>query len=238
MFCSKCGKELPEGAIACPACGEEVVKDIGFQEVTQSVQMKINDFRAQIKEEQEIRKIKDVTEMFVQQDEKQISYMGKGYLNNLLRNGVLSKGFGVLTDKRLYYKGKCFNKSGRFFYKTDEEKIIDLQDITASGFIYRRNIFLMLPASTFTLADVFITPMSIEYSDGLLGLLAFLSIILTLVSWYIYLFYKRTIYEITYAGGKIAIRVSGYGVKEIQKFNKELYRAKDELIKNNFRRWE
>ncbi len=90
------------------------------------------------------RNIRNVSELFVDQNEKQIAVLGAGYLSNLLNGGGLSKGFGILTSKRYYFSGKCFTKSGNHFIKTDEEWTVDLQDVTASGFCYIHHLSLLI----------------------------------------------------------------------------------------------
>ena len=81
---------------------------------------------------------------FVNRDEKYISSLGNGYLMNFLANGTLRRGFAVISNKRVYFKGSCFSGSGKSLVKTDEERTVDVKDITGSGFIYRRYIGILL----------------------------------------------------------------------------------------------
>lgn len=63
---------------------------------------------------------------------------------NYLANQSLSKGFAVISDKRVYFRGTCFSGTGKNLKKTDEERTVDVKDITGSGFIYRRYIGILL----------------------------------------------------------------------------------------------
>ena len=249
MFCQQCGKELPEGAQECPSCGAKTGKAINFedvkgyanqkgQEITQSVQNMAQDFKHQMQEEKEVRQIKDISNILVNPEERQIAVLGSGYLSNLIRNGQLAKGFGVLTDHRFYYRGKCFNRTEKMLYKTDEEKTVDLQDIMASGFVYNRNIFLAILALTATVCTVLLS--IAEYADSYYNYDTFWFILLfggaiSIALWVLYLVYKRAIYQISFAGGMIAIKAATYGSKQLHNFDRQLRQAKDEKLKKAMR---
>ena len=158
MFCAKCGTQLPEGANVCPSCGERVEKEINFsdvtnyaeqkaQQVSDNIQNQVQNIRQTQVEERAGRAVRDIREMFVSADEQQKAVIGGGYLDNMLRTGVLGRGFGVLTNRRLYYRGKCFYKVGGRYVKTDEDCTVDLQDITSSGFTYTRYLWLLVVAA-------------------------------------------------------------------------------------------
>ena len=54
----------------------------------------------------------DLRSMFVDANEQQIAVLGGNYLSNFLATGTIEKGFCVLSDKRVYFRGKCYYKSG------------------------------------------------------------------------------------------------------------------------------
>ncbi len=80
--------------------------------MSEGIQNQVQNFCQMQAEAEESRKVKGVSELFVDEQEEQKAVIGGGYLNNMLHSGVLGKGFGALTDRRLYYRGKCFYKSG------------------------------------------------------------------------------------------------------------------------------
>lgn len=135
MFCTKCGKELPEGALACPDCGEKVKWELNFNNVkayagekAQQASASIQNRYQEKKDSQKVqqasktvqeqgqqakkggkgsgRRIRNVDELFVSLDEKQIAIIGGGYLSNLLNSGTFGNGFGILTNRRLYFRGE------------------------------------------------------------------------------------------------------------------------------------
>lgn len=240
MFCTKCGAKLPDEATCCPNCQAKVEKVLDFSEATKAVGQQVNktvenvksktkSFQASYQKEQDDRKIKDVSELFIRPDEEQKAVIGGGYLANMFRTGVLSKGFGILTNRRFYFKGKCFYRSGKHFMKTDEERTVDLQDITSSGFTYTRHILWFAVGVLGLLWSLFGTIASYG-NENVFLLFIVIGWIPDIVVWLIYVFFKRAIYEISFAGGGIAIKASAYGIKEIKAFDKKLRRAKDDYV--------
>lgn len=238
MFCVKCGRELPEGVAACPDCGAKVEKEINLSDVTSyagqkaqqmsdSIQSQVNNFQQSQKEAAESRKIKDVRDLFVNEEEQQKAVLGGGYLSNLLHSGVLQKGFGVLTDRRLYYRGKCFYKVGGRYMKADEDCTLDLQDITSTGFFYTRNLICLLMSALSCIASWYCLIFCISEFYLLAAFLLCIFVALTVL---FFIVSKRTMYEVTFAGGTLSIKASSYGVPQLRAFDKELHRAKDEFL--------
>ena len=252
MFCQQCGNQLPEGVQVCPTCGASTAKSINFDDVkgfankkghelTSSVRNMSQDFKQQLEEEKEARKIREVSDIFVDPDEKQIAVLGSGYLRNLIQNGQLAKGFGILTDSRFYYRGKGFARIGKLMHKTDEERTVDLQDITASGFLYSRNTMLAALSVVLTviaiLLDVIVynNAYSSWYasdSDVVLFWLTWIGGgIVVLAAWTLFIIYKRAVYQIFFAGGSISIKASVYGSRQLHDFDRQLRQAKDEKVR-------
>ena len=237
MFCAKCGTQLPEGANVCPSCGEKVEKEINFsdvtnyagqkaQQVSDNVQNQVQNIRQTQAEEKAGRAVRDIREMFVSAEEQQRAVIGGGYLSNMLQTGVLGRGFGVLTNRRLYYRGKCFYKVGGRYVKTDEDCTVDLQDITSSGFTYTRYVWLLVSAVmvlAFGIYDLSVESAS-RYPEYALGIAVCL-IGAALLAAYVY--FKMTMYTVTFAGGSLSIKASSFGVREVKSFEKALHQAKD-----------
>ena len=178
--------------------------------------------------------IKDMSDIFVNPDERQIAIMQGRYLSNLIRKGQMTSGFGVLTDSRLYYRGESYHQEKWILYKTNEESIVDLQDITASGFIFRRNLILAAIAGFVTLIELLLI-VSVVFSppenviEFWLSMLVGGGIIIAL--WALFIFFRQTIYQISHAGGMIAIKVYPNKLKQLRDFDKKLHQAKDEKVR-------
>ena len=243
MFCTNCGNQIPDGSTMCPVCGNlfnieletqgmanqnQTINNQGnsvnmaqqFQTIGQNKLVKAKPNKAN-----EERQIKNVEELFVDEDEKQVAVLGGNYLQNMLRGGGLSKGFGVLTDKRYYFKGKCYTKQAGHFVNTDEEWCVDVKDITATGFAYKRRIGLLLLAIACLVIGVYCLASEVEAKLFFVALL--LGGVLFLIEYFIS---KRGMYIVAFAGGSIGLDVSSYGgTKAVKAFDRKIRKVKDKV---------
>lgn len=187
-----------------------------------------------IQEEKGTLPIKDMSDIFVNPDEQQIATIGGGYFINLLHAGQLARGFGVLTDSRFYYRGKAYHQLKWMLYKTNEESTVELQDITATGFIFSKNIIFAAIAALLTLIELLLIVLGLFASpDNVIEywLVTLIGACITVALWALYIWYRRAIYQVSYAGGMIAINASAYDMKQLHDFDRKLHQAKDEKVK-------
>lgn len=255
MYCGKCGTEITGAGKFCPKCGAEI-----FAQETTAPKPETRqgtDF-SRIKKDTEVQErhleeqhIRQLSASFISQNEKFITSLGNGYIVNYLTEKSLSNGFAFITDKRVYFKGSCLSGTGKKFTKTDEERTVDIKEITGSGFTYRKKVGLLYAAigsliilivALFILA-VSTTPSApaitliepgkssssqkglSESTKSILELLA--ACIPSIILFNSYLFSRQTLFRIEYAGGYIAFDASFYARAEIDDFQKQLRRAKD-----------
>ncbi len=81
-----------------------------------------------------------MSELFVSAEEKYISSLGNGYFLNFLSDGAVKKAFAFISDKRVYFRGSCYTGRGKALLISEENRTVDIKDVTGSGFIYRRRI--------------------------------------------------------------------------------------------------
>lgn len=86
----------------------------------------------------------NLNDILFNQDEKIVSVLGNNLAQKFISTGKIGDGFAVLSDKRLYFKGKCFYKKNKGFYKKSEEKAVDLKDVTGTGFEHYKPIGLLI----------------------------------------------------------------------------------------------
>lgn len=242
MFCGKCGTQLPEGANCCPNCGEKVEKELDFSAVTNYAGQKAKkvvsnvaqmqkDYKEQNRQLKEDRKLENIEDMFVSSNEQMIDTLGSSYLQNFLHNGLLGKGFGVLTDKRLYFHGKCYRKAGGHYIKSDEEYIFDLQDIVSSGFQYVNRFFLPILSIIALIIGILVVIVGTESGYGEFMAIGICIILVALILFIAYFLSKNVWYEISSAGASIRLNVSHFGrLKEVKQFDKKVRQAKDHLL--------
>ena len=177
----------------------------------------------------------NMSNLFVDANEKEISTLGSNYLRNFLSTGSLENGFCIVTDKRVYFRGKCYTKSGNNYKSTKEEKTVDLKDVTGTGFTFIKRFWLMILAILCTIWAVVLTfslvaslP-ELNESEGWSSILLviFVAILPTIVLWGLYWFLKVKVFEISFAGGKIAFKASSYNENEVNNFQRALRQAKD-----------
>lgn len=255
MYCEKCGAEITGADKFCPKCGAAI-----FAQETTAPKPETRqgtDF-SRIKKDTEVQErhleeqhIRQLSASFISQNEKFITSLGNGYIVNYLTEKSLSNGFAFITDKRVYFKGSCLSGTGKKFTKTDEERTVDIKEITGSGFTYRKKVGLLYAAIgslIILIVALFILAVSTtssapaitliepgkssssqkglsESTKSILELLA--ACIPSIILFNSYLFSRQTLFRIEYAGGYIAFDASFYARAEIDDFQKQLRRAKD-----------
>lgn len=172
----------------------------------------------------------DLKSMFVDTNEQQIAVLGGNYLSNFLATGSIEKGFCVLSDKRVYFRGKCYYKSGGDYKARSEERMVDVKDITGTGFAETRLFGLKILAIA-SLAWVLIISLLVFTSkylvDGWMAMYFLMGPLPAILVWAAYFFIRLKVFEITFAGGHIAFKASQYDAAEMQNFQKSVRKAKD-----------
>lgn len=172
----------------------------------------------------------DLNKMFVDSNEKEVATLGGDYLRNFLATGSLSKGFCGVSNKRVYFRGKCYHKVKGHYKSTKEERTVDLKDVTGTGFVESRFFLLMVLASISLLwcAFALISMFTEKYLDGSeIAMIVIFGIMPSVLLWLIYFVCRVRLFEISFAGGKIAFKASNYNEEEMQEFQKALRIAKD-----------
>ncbi len=169
----------------------------------------------------------DLNKLFVDSNEKEVATLGGDYLRNFLATGSLANGFCGVSDKRVYFKGKCYTKSGSHYKSTKEERIVDLKDITGTGFSKTKSftLFILMIISIAWAVFSLVMCASAESLDQAIAWIMTFAPAIIFVVWY--MLYNIRIFEISFAGGKIAFKASNYSEQEIQEFQKALRTAKD-----------
>ena len=80
-YCHECGTVLIDGL--CPKCLER---------------------EESLKKDQNPK----LTKLFVSPDEKVVAVLGDSYFQNFIHDRSIKKGFAVVSDKRVYFKGKLY----------------------------------------------------------------------------------------------------------------------------------
>ncbi len=171
-----------------------------------------------------------LSQFFVNKNERLISTLGNSYIQNFISNGILSKGFSFITDKRVYFQGKSYNvfynNSGNpKIVKNSRSQIVDLKDVTGTEIKHYNPIHYLIIAIVFFIFLLIL--LSIGFSE-------FKIYIIPIILAYVFLYFKNKIslISIQYAGGEIAFDIRWFSQNEIDNFQKQLRLAKDNVVDN------
>ncbi len=218
------GQQYSQGGV-CPACGTQLINGV-CPRCTNAQMMAAqnrNDAR--------------FTWLFMSPNEKLVATLGNNYIQNYLHNGSVRNGFAVVSDKRAYFYGTSYTISynGRGnpnANKMSRSQVVDLKDVTGSGFIRMVNIGYAILAWALVIISIFLIMLLYDIEEGLavIGGLAALSAILFLI--YQYYDNKLSLISIQYAGGEIAFDIRWFSGQEINNFHQQLRLAKDKAVEN------
>lgn len=160
---------------------------------------------------------------FIDQSESAVATIGSNYLQNYLSGGEVSKGIGILTQKRFYYKGKNFSGAGKETKSATEEGVVSVEDVTFTKFTHFRHMGLLALAillSVGALAFLFIPP--VAFVGGVLLIAA--------VPFYIFYFVKReSLFLVAFPGGGFAFDIRWYPISDMRDFQRQLHLLKDHI---------
>lgn len=218
------GQQYSQGGV-CPACGTQLVNGV-CPRCTNAQMMAAqnrNDAR--------------FTRLFMSPNEKLVATLGNNYIQNYLHNGSVRNGFAVVSDKRAYFYGTSYTISynGRGnpnANKMSRSQVVDLKDVTGSGFIRMVNIGYAILAWALVIISIFGIMLLYDIEEGLAVIwgLAALSALLFLI--YKYYDNKLSLISIQYAGGEIAFDIRWFSGQEINNFHQQLRLAKDKAVEN------
>ena len=179
--------------------------------------------------------MEDYSRLFVDSSEVKLGILGGNYISNFIATGMIDKGFCVVSNKRVYFKGKCFHKVGDNIKSTKEERTVDLSDVTGNGFSESRFFILKILAILSLVYAVGCCIMALasgemDNFENIFWCIIICGISPAVIFCAIYWFTKIKLFEVSFAGGKIAFKASNYNKNEMQEFQKTLRKAKDQYI--------
>lgn len=236
MFCTNCGAKIGENEKTCSKCGMVVEKHNGSS--AEALKILGNNAKeagqAFVKNMAEMRKEQVLStsndKALIEPDEQILATLGNGYFINLMFGNV-KKCRALLTNKRLYVRGKMLTGNGKDISKTCEERILDLEDITGTGFIYGNlSLIKIIIDCILGIALTFYLVAKcgrwLAWSDIAVAVITGAILSITLIVLH-YQLSKSIYFVIEYAGGKIKINAKLIGQSDVEDFHKQIRRAKD-----------
>ncbi len=216
-MCNQCGTKVVEDAKFCPACGAPI------QNVSSADTKEMHPLQQRF------------SSLLVDAKEKIISVLGNSLAQTFLATGALGNGFAVLTDKRIYFKGKCLYRNGKWLRYQQEERTVDVNDITGTGFVHNKCLWPLIVSIVAAYLAFFGTLMislnagSEDFSEeGMTAAMMPFSLfsVAAVIFYFIYRSQKRSLFEISFAGGRIAFDLKWASLAEAQEFQKQIVRTK------------
>ena len=228
MFCGNCGSEIKNVAICngkCPNCyaplGAEA-KGIFNQEMEEE--------RIGLRTGEDKKEDKNKS-FFADEDEQTASKIGISYVQSYISSSVMGNTSAVLTNKRVYFSGKCFQKSSGHLVKDEREEICELEEIASTGIINIKRVALLWTGAILMLLGVILVMVSWNIMEDIPLLMGGFMIIVAAIMLVIYFVTKGIWYEVSTAGSTIQLRVSQLGgVSAVKLFDREVHRQKESRI--------
>lgn len=169
----------------------------------------------------------------VESDEKIIDTIGTGFALNFFISGVFKQWTAVLSDKRLYVRGTMYEGSVRTLFVSKSSKTLDLEDITATGFVYSSMswITIILTAIMFLITTaITVALFSGEFDSSQVMFDLLITVVFEIIA---VLLSRKTWFFIEYAGGRINLDALLFSVSTCEHFEKKIRRAKDRSLGKN-----
>jgi len=167
--------------------------------------------------------------MFHSQKEKFEGVLGQGYAASVLQ-GNLSKALLVLSDRRLYFKGKVLiPASSGGFIRVKSSQTVNVRDIQGINFIDGSNPLHLGAGIVFSLATLVVWTLALTKESPWLGLASFPFLIFALSFLASHFANKGKLMVIEYAGGAIAVPCRFYTETEIQDFQRKISMLRDRM---------
>ena len=180
-FCSNCGQKL-DGSNFCANCGMEVKYDEHLSCSVPPTPVEISTYYpspiSPLGNSQVF-----LANLFVEKDEQHISTFGNEQYIQFLNKGKAKKAFVILSDKRLYIRGKRYEINGKGSSNPDErgkevrtEKVVDMKDVKTAemgrvgrvtSFLYMYSALIVTVMSIATFVTVMLMSADLESEPDL-----------------------------------------------------------------------
>ncbi len=171
-----------------------------------------------------------ITDIFASPDEQLVAILGNTAAQNFFSRGVVGNGFIVLSDRRVYFRGRCLRREGKRFIYMREDRTVDVENVTGTGFVHFNHVWMKILGIIFAaLGGLFLC--SCIVAIGVLQPLL-LALLFGGAGMFFLLRYKATkmsVFEIAFAGGGFGLDVRMLDADESAKFQKAIKLAGDSI---------
>jgi hypothetical protein len=156
--------------------------------------------------------------------EKIVCVLGNTYLQNFLTGGSVSQGFSVVSDKRVYFRGKVFEAIGNKLHRTKVSTAVNIRDVTGVSVTNVSPIHYIILGVILVLAGLVLI--------GVSGWLLLAGLVLGAVNFLLYFLKRITLLKIQYAGGVIGFDIKWFPDEESLTYQRALFLTKDKMFED------
>lgn len=234
-FCHKCGAEMPAAEEKSAPTGLAALADYSMgairtdeQRKTETAYVPDKTDKADKPREADLGG-KKTNYSFISSDEEFVTGLGNSYLQSLIGGSGLRKGGAIVSNKRVYFKGTCYNFSSgrRGTFRSKRSAVVDLHEVTGTEIIYGNKLIYIILLIIFAIATGIFFIASFDF-QGYLSL-SMIGLCLTLIDVFLLKIHVRDYISINYSGGAIAFNLNWYSMSDVVRFQEELHIAKDKL---------
>lgn len=174
----------------------------------------------------------DITDIFASPDEQLAAVLGTHAAQSFFTTGVLGNGFIVLSDRRVYFRGRCLKRVGKRFTYIREDRTVDVENVTGTGFVHFDHIWMKVVGIILAVFTAFIfigTLFSLDDRDAWIPALVALGLgLATAFFFWRYKATKKTVFEVAFAGGGFGLDMRWMSPEESANFQKAIKMVGDE----------
>ena len=162
--------------------------------------------------------------LFYEPEERLVGMIGQGYMTSVLQ-GSVAKSIMVLSDKRLYQKGKFFERqSNGHFRSMSGSRVVAIQDVTGTSFAEENAVAaLILGIIGVVVAILGLLPGG---SSGTSTVVFMFGAVFAMMMFMQYFVRRRRLFVVEYPGGAIATDARWYNEAELSGFQKQIELSK------------
>ena len=209
-ICPKCGEHNEDSAGVCTKCGEKLSDVQSSQDAIHTGNTAQNDGQS------------SSVFSFIDEDEVLIADLAAGYMKNIITHKALFTSYAALTQKRLYISGKTYLLTGVMVKSMLESKIVNVEEITGTGFVRTKNLLLLFVAVVISLLAM-LALLADEYEGIPIPLL----LAAAAVAIAVFIASCKSLFRIEYSGGSMGFKIKWSNKKAAEDFQKEIIRTKE-----------
>lgn len=167
-----------------------------------------------------------ITDVFTSPDERLEAVLGTNAAQNFLSTGIMGNGFIILSDRRVYFRGRCLKREGKRFTYIREDRTVDVENVTGTGFVHFDHLWQKVLGIIFSVLTAATLILGAFWDEFLFASSA--TLVIAVIFFVRYAITKKSVFEIAFAGGGFGLDVRWLSPQESANFQKTIKLVGDE----------